>query len=214
MKMMKNEYTVITGDLVGSRAVLDRVGMSKLVNSAILRVNKEYSADIFAPLALTRGIDEFSGVLKSPRNSYRICRMLNESIYPHYFRFAVVRGVLDVGVHSKDAAKMDGPAFHDAASILKDAKKSQRLFNFKIHGPRGPLDSLINELAQMVHIVKEDRTAHQRKVVEAYEKNNNQALVSRKLSISQQAVSDALKQAGWKDIKRSEDIIDKALEEF
>jgi len=104
-------YTVVVGDLVGSSKLRDRQSLAQKIESVLALLSKQFEHDFIAPLILTRGMDELSGVLLSPKNSYNICTWLNEEIYPLRFRCAVVEGLLDVGVDSGSARKMDGEAF-------------------------------------------------------------------------------------------------------
>lgn len=146
--------------------------------------------------------------------SYRICRLLNEEVYPHLFRFAVVRGTLDTAITSKDARRMDGPAFHTAADMIERAKKKNLYYCFNLGFQFEEFDLWLNELANLLHILRGGWTNHQRRVVQFYGKFGNQRRVAKELGITQQAVSDALRQAHWKELKQVENMIDKALDKY
>ena len=205
-------YTIIVGDLVGSRRSSSRQALSQRIHLTVDHLAQEYKEELHAPLVLTKGIDEISGVLKRVTMGYRICRLLNEGIYPAQFRFAIVRGPIDIGVNSKDAARMDGAAFHMAADLIRRAKKESLFYSFRLglHSPE--LDGLLTELANVLHTLRSEWSAHQREVVQHYEKYDNQAAVAKQLGITQQAVSDALRQANWKQVDRAEKLIDGVLE--
>ncbi len=94
-------FTVIVGDLIGSRDIPDRRRVSRTIRSAIQRLSREFADEFYAPLELVPGMDEISGVLKLPTVAYRACRTLNRNIHPHRFRFAIVGDALDVGVTTK-----------------------------------------------------------------------------------------------------------------
>ncbi len=204
-------FTVIVGDLARSRNSPDRQRLSYKIRSAINQVSGEYRKEFYAPLVLTRGIDELSGVLKRPNMSYRICRLLNDIIHSRFFRFAVVRDTLDVAVTSRDAARMDGPAFHTASDIMQRAKRENLCYCFSLGFEFAKFDPWLNEMANLLHILRSGWSAHQRCVVQLYEKLGNQKTAAKRLGITQQAVSDALRQGYWKELKRAENMIDDAL---
>lgn len=205
-------YTVIVGDLVGSRTIADRRRLGRKIQSALLSLSKEFQREFYAPLILTRGIDELCGVLKRSNSSFRICRTLNERIYPELLRFAVVRETLDIAVSSKHAGRMDGPAFHTAADLILKAKEKNLYYTFSLGFQFAEFDPWLNELTNLSHILARSLTKHQRNVVKLYEKHGRQKIVAEKLGITQQAVSDALQHAHWKDLKRAEALADRFLE--
>lgn len=207
-------FTVIVGDLVGSRTISSRRGLSQRIRLVVDRLAREYRQEFHAPITLTKGIDELSGVLKRPAKSYRICRLLNAGVHPARFRFALVRGPLDLGVSTKDAGKMDGAAFHNAADLIRNAKKENLFFSFNLGPRQSELSQLLTEMTNVLSILRQGWSKHQRHVVETYEEHATQGKAAKKLGITQQAVSDALRQANWKAFKRAEDVIDAVLENF
>lgn len=113
----------ISGDLVDSRKVTDRRGFQVLIEKVVSNVGAEFESDIIAPPKLTRGIDEFSALVRVPRCAFDILRSINEAIWPHRFRAGFGWGEVDVGVAERDAARMDGKAFHRAAAGLERARR-------------------------------------------------------------------------------------------
>ncbi len=204
-------FTVVVGDLVRSRDIKDRSGFSRRIRSSLGSVSKRFKRELYAPLVLTRGIDELSGVLGHPAVAYRICKTLNEEMHPQLIRFAVVRGHLDVGVRTRDARKMDGPAFHQAAELVLAGKRYGRLYSFRIGGPCPNDDACLTELANLIHLMQDGWSDHQREVVRLYERLGRQEAVADRLKISQQAVSDALRLARWKELTRAEKSVELIL---
>ncbi len=208
---MDNEYfTVIVGDLVNSRLVEDRNRFQKEVNTTLVSINSEFKNELYAPLKQTLGIDEISGVLKNPAASYRICRMLNYAINPLQFRFAIVSDTLDVSIDSYDAGKMDGAAFHIASNLLGKRTRSKGIYHFQISGDSS-INSILNNLTELIQILRSDWTDHQRRIFDLYMKHRKQRAVGDILNITQQAVSEALKKTHWREINAAEDSIDKIL---
>lgn len=212
MKKGSRIFTIIVGDLVGSRNISGRQKLSRKIRLVIDHITRKFQKEFYAPLVLTRGIDELSGVLKRSNMSYRICRFLNEEVSPHRFRFAIAKGPLDIAITSKDARKMDGPAFHTGANMIQRAKRDNLYYSFNLGFRFQEFDLCLNELTRLLHILRNGWTDHQRRVVRFYEKFGNQKAVAKALGITQQAVSDALRQAHWKELKRVETIIDGTLE--
>jgi len=204
--------TVIVGDLVSSRRIENRQLASRTIRAAMARVNRRYAEELYAPLTLTRGIDELSGVLRRSDAAYRICRDLNEAVVPLAFRFAIVRSDLDVAVKSRDASKMDGRAFHRAADMIAQARRMGQHFRFDLDLRYSELNLWITELANLAHVLRSTWTDHQRRLVELYTKMGNQEAVAKRLGITQQAVSGGLRQAHWRDVERAERLVDRALE--
>ena len=200
--------TVIVGDLIESRTKASRKELSRQLPLHIADVHRDYREEFVAPLVLTRGIDELSGVLKRPFMSYTICELLNERLYPSAFRFAVVTGILDVGVGSKDARKMDGPAFHKAADLMEQAKRDRLRYVFSVSGKKvASADPVLTELANLIQTIRERQSDRQRYLIKLYEELNNQSDVAKELGVTQQTVSDALRAAQWRELRRSKDAI-------
>ena len=204
-------FTAISGDLVGSSSLPDRDRISTAISAAIRKTYDRYAREFVGRLTTTKGIDEVSAVLNSPASSYSICRRLNEAIYPHMFRFAIVQGRLDIGIDTRDAGKMDGPAFHIAAALLEKAKKENIYYTFKVGGKQDYIDELLTEIANLSSILRMRRSHSQHRIIEVYNESENQAEVARKLQITQQAVSEAMRKASWRETRRSDDLIDRCL---
>ena len=204
-------FTVIIGDLVKSRKITSRQEIAEKLHTVIRDISGQFNDELYAPLVLTKGMDELSGVLIRPKVSYRICELLNDRLIPYFFRFAIVRGKIDVGVPTRDARQMDGSAFHEASGLIQNAKKKNLSYCFELNLKYSQFSEAVTELANLIHIMKCGWSNHQLDVVRLYEKLQKQELVAEKLDITQQAVSEALKKAHWREIKRAEKTIEKIL---
>ncbi len=71
--------------------------LSEKVRSAINDISGQFNEEFYAPLVITKGMDELPGVLIRPEMSYRIYELLNDRITPYFFRFAIVMGNIDLG---------------------------------------------------------------------------------------------------------------------
>ena len=211
--MLQKKYTVIIGDLIRSRYKSDRQRVSDKIRSIVTTLSNTYQSELQAPLTV-RGIDEFWCVLKHPARAYQLCRQLNDEIYPHVFRFIIIHDVVDVGTSLKDVTKMDGPAFHNAVDLLNIAKNEKRLIYFSLDRESKLFDRWLNELGQLIQVLRQGWTQRQRQVIRLYESEKKQKTIAKKLNITQQGVSDALSQAHWHDIKHAEDLLNDFLKNF
>jgi predicted DNA-binding protein YlxM (UPF0122 family) len=109
---------------------------------------------------------------------------------------------------------MDGPAFHTASDMIQRAKKENLYYCFNIGFQFAELDQWLTELTNLLHILRNGWSNHQRRVVQFYEKFGSQKAVAKELGITQQAVSDALRQAHWKELNRVEKMIDEVLKKY
>lgn len=211
MSQSSDRLTVIIGDLVHSRKLSNRRYLPRRIRAATRKVSQDFKREIVAPLMLTKGIDELSGVLRRSDHSYRICSRLNDIMKPVEFRFVIVRGTLDVAISKRDAREMDGEAFHRAAALMRRAKRARQFYRFALGPQFDELNEWISEMANLVHVIKRTWTHRQEKLVDLYRDLGTQKEVAGRLNITQQAVSDALAQAQWREVSRAEALIQKAL---
>jgi len=204
-------FTVIAGDLIKSSEIVDRQAVSRHIDGILEEVAVEYRRFLYAPLIMTKGMDEISGILTNPGPAQQICRRLNYALFPNCFRFAIVRNSLDVNVDSGDASKIDGPAFHLAAELIEGLKKENLFYAFRLNAEQPFLDDLLGSMANLVTLIANKRSRRQDTILREYMKLERQKDVASKLRISQQAVSDSLKGFHWNYIKKVELQIDSVL---
>lgn len=209
--MSKETFTVILGDLIASREAPSREQRADSLRRTVDDIAARYRSEFHAPLTLSRGIDEVSGVLYHPRHSYRICLELNDAIGFSSFRFAVAVGALDVGVESGEAPRMDGPAFHAAADLMEKAKQQGRLYLFDLERCGETTQRLLNEVAHLASLLSADWSDHQREVGNLYRRLGSQKEVARELDVTQQAVSKTLRRMRWHDYMEANDVINQTL---
>ncbi len=107
---------------------------------------------------------------------------------------------------------MDGRAFHVGATMIERAKREDLYYSFSLGFHHVEFDLCLNQLAQLVHVIRALWTDHQRRVVSLYEKYRNQEKAARQLKVTQQAISDALIQAHWKKLRKAETLIESILQ--
>jgi len=191
--------------------VRDRANLSRAVQRAIEQTDDAFEDALHARAELTRGVDEISAVLHDPSLSYQICTYLNEQLHPYELRFAVVRGLIDVNVSSRDASSMDGPAFHRAADLIERARKEYRTVLFDLGLQPPALEEALNEIANLCHLLRKSWTDRQREAVTLYRRLGRQDLVADSLGLTQQGISYLLSKAHWTEIRRAETWIEIVL---
>lgn len=169
-----------------------------------------YSEDLFADVAVLKGVDEVGAVLTAPASVYGIVRDLADRLHPQEVRFALARGRVDVGLDERDVAMMDGPAFHRADELLDRVERSDLLFDADLD--RSPLQTAIADEINLLLVLRGQRTDRQREIVEQYERTSSQREVAAELGISQQAVSNALSRANWQMTNTIENRLQRTLE--
>jgi len=133
--------------------------------------------------------------------------VLNAALHPARFRAALASGTVDVAAQSRDAASMDGPAFHRAADALAQARRGGLSFAIAIEGAPQEVVHLVQAAARLHEAISSSWTAREAEAVHVYRLEGTQAAVARKLRITQQAVSDALLRARLSDLTFAEEAI-------
>lgn len=209
--MTRREY-VILGDVVASREIDDREAFRDAIETALDAVNVRYADEVVGEFALLKGIDEIAGVIRDPRNLYRLLRDVVSAARPGSIRFAVVHGEIDVGAAGDVAGEMDGPAFHRADEALIEVTDADLYVTFS--GRRPAFDPVIEASVNLLLMAREDWTDRQRAMVAAYEATGTQAAVADRFGVSQQTVSATLRRADWQRLSRIEDDVNAALARY
>lgn len=195
---MEKRYYVVLCDVISSRRIKDKRAFQKKLEKTCSMVNATYSGSIHAEFKILKGIDEIEGVLSNISNIYEIMALILEQLYPDSMRFVLVQDSVDIGVESRDTAKMDGPAFHKASDLMEDLKKSKLMFG--MFTGYELTDTLIAGEINLILLLKKNWSAKQHRIMREYRKTGNQNEVAKALGITQQAVSKVLTRSMWKEI--------------
>jgi hypothetical protein len=171
---------------------------------------RNYREDFFIPPVLRRERGEIFGLLKRLDTSYRVCTIINEELYPGSVRFAIVRDALDLPGENRPESVLIGHAGEKARQLLGKARSAGWCYVFDL-GEEEEYNTVLTEMASLVHTFRNMWSDHQNKVIRLYKELGRQKAVAERLEITQQAVSDILKRAHWKEIKRAEKMIDGVL---
>lgn len=103
-------YAVITGDIIGSRRVKNRIELQSAVEEKLSFINTRFAPDIAVNFQVTLG-DEFQGMVKNLSATPIITSALREQLYSINVRLSIGIGPIATKIN-KVISKMDGPAFH------------------------------------------------------------------------------------------------------
>jgi hypothetical protein len=207
--MVIGKFFVVQGDVIDSRKIKDRDDFQCKLESACNYVNDSFEKNIYGPFKIIKGIDEIEGVLSNISSIYNIITEIQRLVFPHKVRFSVVYGDINTAVESKNVEKMDGPAIHKTTDKIMKLKKSNLLFD--ICTGDEIIDSILRGQINLLLFYKDRWTKREEQIAKNYTELKNQDLVADKLSISQQAVSNALRKIKWKEIKLIETDLNNAL---
>lgn len=171
---------------------------------------REHRPSFYIPPVLRRERGEVLGLLKRPEVGYRVCTQFNEEIFPGSIRFAIVWEALEIPGSKRPDRELVGKTGERARHLLGKARSVGWSYVFDL-GKDVPLNQVLTEMASLVHSFRGLWSVHQNQVIRLYQELGRQKFVAERLGISQQAVSDILKRAHWKEIRRAERMIDEVL---
>lgn len=208
--MSQERVTLILGQFVGRP---DRDDSEWIYNKSQWLAGHLYRTyrDVFyVPPVLRRERGEILGLLRQPDTSYRVCATFNEELFPSWIRFSIVRDTLEVPAEDEETPARVGRAGHRARRMLHAARSAGWCYSFDL-GEDVPFNEVLTEMASLVHSFRHLWSEHQNNVIRLYRELGRQKRVAERLGITQQAVSDILKRAHWREIKRAETLIEGVL---
>ncbi len=203
----------LSADMVSSRVQRERPDLARRVNAALTSMQHRFPDDLSAGPTLTRGLDEFSAVLNRAERVFDLIVAVNVQMWPTEFRFGVGAGVLDVAGSrgQRDASKMDGPAFHRAASALARSKATEQVVVLEVDGLTPETAALIESAAELHAAILRRLRPGTARVVRAYRAHGTQVATAIRLGVKQSTVSQALSRAEHGDLLRVEKSIREVL---
>lgn len=207
---MATETTyALIGDIVDSRKISERHKAARQIESALTMANEYLQDDLLAPLRLTQGVDEISGVLKRPSEILTALHLINGRIWPYQLRLAIGEGSVDDLTGRRDAGLMDGPGFHKAAEGMKRAKSKKLPLTIELHDQREK--AAIEAIETIAKLTKALSAGWKEASVNVFnllmaEKTSEttQTQLAKRLKISQQAVSKLMMRSHFKDLKKAQ----------
>jgi hypothetical protein len=201
----------LVGDMVRSRSIQDYAEARRQVTQALARANRRFARALWAPLELTKGVDEFSGVAQDPAAIFDLLADLNLALHPRAFRLGVGWGeVVAFGRHG--AGAMEGSGFHRASAAQARARRDHLPLALELGlGPgslSGVLAGAIEAAAALDAALRSEWTPAIAEVVRelagAEGRSRTQAELARKSRRSQQAISQLLIRSRWRELARGQ----------
>ncbi|MGE3174356.1 MAG: SatD family protein [Planctomycetota bacterium] len=192
-------------DLRASRAVEDRPGLAHRLGEALQHLGLVGGDAWLAPPRTVKGIDEISGLLRTPAPAFDALVHLHLSLWPLQFRVGLGEGDVDVARRTGDAGAMDGSAFHRAAAALDRAGDQDLPFAIARADDAPTAVTVAAEALAALHVTWTGRwTARQTAAALAYRDLGHQRDAARRLGVSQPAVSRHLRAAAHDELVRAE----------
>jgi len=200
-KDMATQQFVLLIDMMDSSRLKDRQALSVSLGEALIELNRQFAADLYAPFEITRG-DEVAAVLTSAQSLYRMCRLFNDFLHPLKYRLVLCFGELTAGLDTHRSTIIDGPAFYQARKMMLQLKRTRRFVALSTRAEH--VDPVLQSMMNMLSWQWGGFTALQQQVVSLYLLHRNQATVANQLGRSQQQIQSSLKSCGWEIIEEAE----------
>jgi hypothetical protein len=217
-------WVAVLGEIEENPLVLGFEEQDARLARVLGELNRDFAADLRAPLTTTGSLPEFTGVLEDLSSAYPLARRLAEEFHPLSVRMAGAVGEVTVPgepetpapgsaprpfAAERETEPFEGPAFDLAAELLYRARKEDRLL--VIEGGDPVVDRLANALFLVLCRTMQRWTERQCEVVRLYRTLRRQREVAEALGVTQQSVSSSLSAAGWKSMEEVESVLRQVL---
>ncbi len=197
-------YAVLTGDIVGSKKITgsQRDDLLRALKLSFQTVEDIFPDVIHAPFEIHRG-DSFQGVLTRPDHALCAAIVIRAGLRHHFgakpgrrsvdARIAIGIGTIDFLPDGR-VSEGDGDAFRRSGPLLDEMKKDRRLLF------RTPWPDIDKELAveyALLDTLMSRWSGEQAEAILTRMEGLTQEESARKIGISQPAVRQRLKTAGW-----------------
>jgi|GEM_PF-6712749 len=190
MKNSKLKFLLLS-DIVGSRKIKERKKFEKRLEIILQQVSAQYGDAFELPIRVWKGLDEMAAVIGKPWLLYNIMDAIASGIVPYQVRFVLVKGRVELLSEDKDVAKADGEAFPAAVAQMNMLKKEGLYFTCDTGNSL--FDQAWKTQVNLIRLIKKDWTEQQWLIYESYKSLASQEAVGKKLKITQQSVSKALR---------------------
>lgn len=198
------DYTVIIGDIIGSKKIEDRDKVQADFKDILFSMNQKYAEHIASKFTITLG-DEFQGLLKNNEYAIQIIYEIEMAMLPIQMRFGVGIGEVSTAINFESSSEIDGPAYHRARAMIEELEiterqRSKRQANILLASqPENmEIDQLLNSILSVCTALKSNWTLKQQEIIQAFLLNEeNQTKTAEKLGIAQSSVSRGLSGANF-----------------
>jgi hypothetical protein len=197
-------YFVLIGDIIQSKAIVDRYSVQKDFSKALTAVGQKYKPAFVSPLTITIG-DEFQAVFSKADKLFDIISEIYISMSGINFRYGMGVGPIETVINSNQAIGMDGPAFHFAREALNSAKGNGTHFFLRCGDSEA--EERINTLLKWVDITLSRWTNERKLILHYYRQNKTQQEIGSLLNMTQSAVSQNINDRTFKLLDSTQKII-------
>jgi hypothetical protein len=192
----------MTGDIVLSRNINNRVDVQQQLKNTLQEINHEYKSELEAPFVIVWG-DSFQGAIKSFKHVYEILEHISER-FSHKFRCGIGIGGISTGF-SSNVLELDGEALINSRFSLRIA--SLYKLDFWIHSPNMLFNKTINVLFLLLHTLTEQWTDTQREVIHQRKQQLTYQQIGKLRGVSKQAINSILRSANWPQIEMAKRLL-------
>lgn len=194
--------TAVIADIVNSRKLVEgeRRDLQSRIGKKLQSYNREFRGHIISKFVLTIG-DEFQGLIRAPQIIPDLLWQIESDLHEVSVRVGVGFGTLTTAMRA-EAVGMDGPAFHLARSAIGEAKANKQLGG--VFRGFGNSDMILNGFARLLWYHRSKWSPAQRQAVSLLRTGLKQTDVSEALDVTQQAISQRARGAGWEPYKAAE----------
>jgi hypothetical protein len=212
---MDTSRYALVADMVDSRRAGGHRAVYRELVRALADVNRRFAASLWSPLGPTKGVDELSGVLRTPAAAFDLLCRLNLLLHPLSFRFAIGWGEAFRLAPGSGPGSLDGSAFHAAADGIERARRERLPLALSGHPPAAAAQvRAVEALATLDADLRCEWSRAEVEVARAMQDrpDANQTELARRLRRSQQAVSRAATRGHFKALERAEESIREMLD--
>ncbi len=214
------KYTVIIGDIIDSKRIIDRKVTQIKLKKVLNEINNKYSNDIASKFTITLG-DEFQGLLKSRKNIINIIFDIEMKMSPISLRFGVGIGDISTEINYEYSSEIDGSSYHRARAMIENLEIIKKQYStleanifISSQDVDTEIDKLLNSLLSVCTVLKSKWTNRQTEIIHAYLlSEENQYKAAEKLGITQSSVNKGLNNASFYTYKSAMENINSFLSE-
>ncbi|MEA4883933.1 MAG: SatD family protein [Clostridia bacterium] len=199
------EFVAVKIDIRRSRRIRNREQGQEQFFETVAVLNREFADSIQARFVVTHG-DEAQGMLKADaaRDAFPIVERATSAMSLAELRFGIGLGALATSLRP-EAIGMDGEAWYRAGSALDTAKTRKKYVVFDGFGDQ--VDKQLCAMANLLLYLRNGWSDQQRRVVELVDAGNTQSAAAALLGVTEAAVSQRLRAAGWHFYRDGRDIM-------
>ncbi len=199
-------YIAIIGDIINSKAAINRSIVQKRLNGILETVNRAYSSEFASPFTITKG-DEFQALCKPSPYIFLMIDQIQLAFRDELeIRFGIGLGEILTTIDPRQSIGADGPAYWEARKAIEfihdynDYGTSQLAFSSEYK----QIDRVINPLLTSSDFIRASWNKSQTDLFEIlvtnkiYQEDFKQKPIAEKMKLSQSAFTKRLKSSGIK----------------